>query len=524
MHTAGTRSCQGLHNIVVAWLGSLLLALTPPPALAQGNVQREAFFGQTHSHTSWSLDAYIIGNHITGPEEAYRFSLGQPIKHPAGFEVKLRRPLDFQGVTDHSEYVGMIRLANDPSSPVSKLPIAQRLKVRSPADVIPIFKWLAGSLAKQEPIKELLDPAVAGTVWKENIAIADKYYQPGKFTTFVAYEWTSAPNSRNMHRNVFFKDSKKVPALPFSAIDSLYPNDLWDWMDAQRKTGVELLAISHNANLSDGIMFPVEEDYKGRPIDAAWAQQRMTNEPLTEIKQIKGTSETHPTLSPTDEFANYEIMSFLLGTDNSTSRVNGSYIRQAYQNGLAMQQARGYNPYKMGVVGASDSHNTAVSYTASNFFGQHGGLDASPKERLADKVEAGMAVLKTGTSGLGGVWAEENTREAIFSAMQRRETFGTSGVRIKVRLFGGWEFGPDLLKQKDWAKTGYAKGVPMGGDLPAPTGKAPTFVVWAVKDPEDGNLDRIQIVKGSTRTARPSRRSTTSRGPAIASATQRPAR
>jgi Protein of unknown function (DUF3604) len=468
-------------------------------AFAQGPPQREAFFGQTHSHTSWSLDAYIIGNHLTGPEEAYKFSLGQPIKHPAGFDVKLRRPLDFHGVTDHSEYVGMIRLANDPTSPVSKLPIAQRLQVRSPADVIPIFKWLAGSLAKNEPIKELLDPAVAGTVWKENIAIADKYYRPGKFTTFVAYEWTSAPNNRNMHRNVFFKDSKKVPALPFTAIDSLYPNDLWNWMDAQRKSGTELLAISHNANLSDGIMFPVEEDYKGRAIDAAWAQQRMTNEPLTEIKQIKGTSETHPALSPNDEFANYEIMSFLIGIDNSTSKVYGSYIREAYQNGLAMQQARGYNPYKMGVVGASDSHNTAVSYTHSNFFGQHGGLDAAPKERLANKVEAGMSVLQTGTSGLGGVWAEENTREAIFSAMQRRETFATSGVRIKVRLFGGWDFGPDLLKQKDWARTGYAKGVPMGGDLPAPTGKAPTFVVWAVKDPDDGNLDRIQIVKGWTK-------------------------
>ena len=479
--------------LTVALLGSGALA-----AWAQRNPEREAYFGQTHSHTSWSLDAYIIGNHVTGPEEAYKFSLGQPIKHPAGFEVQLRRPLDFHGVTDHAEYVGMISLANDPRSPVSKLPIAQRLQVRSPADVIPIFKWLAGSLAKHEPITELLDPAVAGTVWQENMAIADKYYQPGTFTTFVAYEWTSAPNSRNMHRNVFFKDSKKVPALPFSAIDSSSPNDLWTWMDAQRKAGNELLAISHNANLSDGIMFPVEEDYQGRPIDAAWAQQRMTNEPLTEIKQIKDTSETHPALSPNDEFANYELMSFLIGIDNSTSKVHGSYIREAYQNGLAMQQARGYNPYKMGVVGASDSHNTVVSYAQANFFGQHGGLDASPKARLADKVEAGMAVVKTSTSGLGGVWAEENTREAIFAAMQRRETFGTSGVRIKVRLFGGWAFHPEELRHRDWVKRGYEKGVPMGGDLAAPTGKAPSFMVWAVKDPDDANLDRVQIIKGWT--------------------------
>jgi hypothetical protein len=470
-----------------------------PAAYAQKNTDRNAYFGQTHSHTSWSIDAYVIGNHLTGPEEAYKFSMGQPVKHPAGFDVKLKRPLDFHGVTDHSEYLGMIRLANDPGSALSKQPIAEKLKVGNQADVNRVFQWIAGSLAKGAPIKELLDPKVAGTVWQENVAIADKYYKPGKFTTFAAYEWTSAPGSRNMHRNIFFKDSKKVPALPFTAIDSSYPNDLWNWMDAQRKAGNELLAISHNANLSDGIMFPIEEDYKGRPIDAAWAQQRMLNEPLTEIIQIKGASETHPALSPNDEFAGHEIMSFLLGRDNSKSRVNGSYIRQAYQNGLAMQQARGYNPYKMGVVGASDSHNTVVSYTSSNFFGQHGALDASPVVRLKANVDSGMATLETGTSGLGGVWAEENTREAIFAAMQRKETFATSGVRIRVRMFGGWDFKPDVLKQKDWAKAGYAGGVPMGGDLSAPKSKAPSFIVWAVKDPDEANLDRVQIVKGWTK-------------------------
>jgi hypothetical protein len=484
----------------IAFLGlAPIVFMSPAAAQSTANPERNAYFGQTHSHTSWSLDAYIIGNHITGPEEAYRFSLGQPIKHPAGFDVKLERPLDFQGVTDHSEYMGMVRLANDPSSPVSKLPVAEKLKVRSPADIVPIFKWLAGSLAKQEPIKELLDPQTAGTVWKQTIAAADKYYQPGKFTTFVAYEWTSAPNSRNMHRNVFFKDSKKVPVVPFTAIDSIHPEDLWTWMDVQRQAGNELLAISHNANLSDGIMFPLEVDNKGRPIDAAWAQQRVNNEPLTELKQIKGTSETHPALSPNDEFANFEIMSFLIGVDNSTSSPHGSYVREAYQNGMAMLEARGYNPYKMGVVAASDSHNTVVAYTASNFFGEHGGLDAAPKERLAGKVEAGMSVLKTGTSGLGGVWAEENTRESIFAAMQRKETFATSGVRIKARLFGGWDFNADTLKQKDWVKTAYASGVPMGGDLPAPKSNSPSFIVQAVKDPDDANLDRVQIIKGWTK-------------------------
>jgi hypothetical protein len=500
---AAMTAARNRRYLITTALGAGLVGLLAASAWAQSaperNPDRNAYFGQTHSHTSWSLDAYIIGNHITGPEEAYKFSLGQAVKHPGGFDVKLKRPLDFHGVTDHSEYMGMVRLANDPTSPISKLPIAEKLKVRSPADIVPIFKWMVASLASDKPIKELLNPDTAGTVWKSTIAAADKYNQPGKFTTFVAYEWTSAPNSRNMHRNVFFKDSKKVPELPFTAIDSLHPEDLWTWMDGQRKAGNELLAISHNANLSDGIMFPLEVDNKGRPIDAAWAQQRVNNEPLTELKQIKGTSETHPALSPNDEFANFEIMSFLLGKDNSTSRPHGSYVREAYENGMAMQEARGYNPYKMGVVAASDSHNTVVSYTASNFFGQHGGLDVSPKVRLEGKVEAGMSVLETGTSGLGGVWAEENTRHSIFAAMQRKETFATSGVRIKVRLFGGWDFNSDLLKQKDWVKTAYASGVPMGGDLPPLKGTAPSFVVQAVKDPDDAHLDRVQIIKGWTK-------------------------
>ncbi len=470
------------------------------PALAQQNTpDRNAYFGQTHSHTSWSLDAYILGNHITGPEEAYKFSLGMPIKHPAGFEVQLRHPLDFQGVTDHSEYVGMVALANDPTSPISKLPIAEKLKVRQPSDVVTIYKWLANSVSNNQPINELLNPKITATVWSENIRIADKYNQPGKFTTFVAYEWTSMPNARNMHRNVFFKDSKHVPAAPFTSLDSSYPNDLWAWMNGQRKEGNELLAISHNANLSDGIMFPVDEDYKGRAIDAAWAKERMTNEPLTELTQVKGTSETTPALSPNDEFANFELMSFLLGIDNSTSKPNGSYVRQAYQNGLNMQATRGYNPYKMGVVGASDSHNTAVSYTASNFFGSHASVDATPQVRLAAKQDAGLIPLLTSTSGLAGVWAEQNTRESIFAAMQRKEVFATSGVRIKVRMFGGWNFTPAMLEQKNWAAIGYAQGVPMGGDMPAVKGKAPTFIVQAIKGPDEGNLDRIQIVKGWTK-------------------------
>ena len=485
-----------LDNFSAAFLGAFVATSV---CAQQKFPEREAFFGQTHVHTSWSLDAYIIGNTITGPDDSLKFAMGQAIKHPAGYMVKLSRPLDFQGVTDHSEYVGVMTLANTPGSALSKLPIAQRLKVKDPADIPKIFSWLAGTIATKEPVKELVDPVVAGSVWKQNVAIADKYNKPGVFTAFCSYEWTSMPNNQNMHRNVFFKDCSKVPPVPFSAIDSDDPTDLWNWMDGQRRAGNEVLAISHNANLSNGLMFPVDVDSKGRPIDAAWAQQRMLNEPLTEIRQVKGTSETHPGLSPTDEFAGYEIMSYLIGIENSFSKLYGSYIREAWQNGLAMQDTRSYNPYKLGVVGAGDAHNTATAYTHSNYFGDHALVDGTPEARLAGKVFSGMDILKTGPSGLAGLWAEENTRESLFAAMQRKEVFGTSGVRIRVRLFGGWDFDPRTLTQKDWVKTGYAKGVPMGGDLPAATSKAPSFLVWAIKDPEDGALDRIQIIKGWTK-------------------------
>jgi hypothetical protein len=463
------------------------------------NPERNAYFGETHVHTSWSFDAYVFGTTKTGPEEAYKYAMGQPIDHPGGYKIKITRPLDFLAVTDHSEYAGTVRLANDPSSPISKLPIAEKLKVRSKEDIQRLYLFLCTSLLEKEPIQELMGPEVSGSIWKQVVSIADKYYEPGKFTTFAAYEWSGTPDNRNLHRNIIFKDSKKVPDLPFTSIESERPEDLWNWMDTQRKAGNELLAISHNANLSDGIMFPLEVDSKGRPIDAAWAQERVNNEPLTEIHQVKGTSETHPLLSPTDEFADYELLEYLLGGLERTPKVHGSYVREAWENGLAMQERLGTNPYKMGVVGASDSHNTGAAYSQSDYFGGHGLVDATPEARLSGQKFTGLNMGLLSTGGLGGVWAEENTREAIFAAMQRKETFGTSGVRIKVRVFGGWDFSPDVLNQKDWVKTGYANGVPMGGDLPKKAGERPTFIVWAVKDPDDANLDRIQIIKGWTK-------------------------
>jgi hypothetical protein len=477
-----------------------LLAL---PARAEPNPDRDAFFGETHVHTSWSLDAFAIGNVHTTPADAYQYFKGEPIKHPLGYDVKLDTPLDWAGVTDHSEYAGVVQLANEPGSAVSKVPQAAPLvlKSRTKEEMERVALYAINTLVSGPPVKALMVPEIAGAVWKRNVEIAERANEPGKFTTFCSYEWTSMPNNMNLHRNVFFRDCAKVPAQPFSALDSFHPVDLWTWMDGQRKAGNELLAISHNANLSDGRMFPTDVDTNGRPIDAAYAASRVRNEPLIEVKQLKGSSETHPLLSPTDEFASFELMSVLLGNPpGRIPHIVGSYARQALKDGVALEDTKGFNPYKFGFGAASDSHNTAVPYRQDNFFGGHSFTDGTPEARMSGTLVGGMFDARTeGTSGLTGVWAEENTRAALFDAMQRKETFAVSGPHLKVRFFGGWEYAGDTLTSEDWVKTGYAKGVPMGGDLPPAAGKAPTFLVWAVKDPTSGNLDRIQIVKGWTK-------------------------
>jgi Protein of unknown function (DUF3604) len=463
------------------------------------NPERNAYFGETHVHTSWSLDAWLGGDRLTGPGDAYKYFKGQPIKHPLGYEVKIDTPLDWAGVTDHSEYVGVTKLANDPNSPISKLPAAQPLilKNESLEEAQRVFEYVLSNMLGGKVDKALMSPEVAKTVWKNNVELADEANEPGKFTAFCSYEWTAMPNNMNLHRNIFFKDCAKVPEMPFSALDSYHPEDLWNWMDGQRKAGSDLLAISHNANLSDGRMYPTDVDSKGRPIDAAYAVSRDRNERLIEMKQMKGTSETHPLLSPSDEFANFEIMSFLLGDPAGRfPHIVGSYARQALKDGITMQDTQGYNPYKLGFAAGSDSHNTVVPYRQNNFFGQAAKADGTPQLRLSGVVTAGMDPRIIGTGGLTGVWAEENTRASLFEAMKRKETFATSGPHIKVRMFGGWEYTKDMMEDRDWVRTGYSKGVPMGSDLPPATQEAPTFIVWAVKDPTSGNLDRIQIVKG----------------------------
>ena len=481
---------------------SALVLLVSTPVLADPNPDRDVFFGEQHLHTSWSFDAYIFGDTKSTPADAYNYAKGKPLRHALGFEMKIEQPLDWMGVTDHSEYVGVVQQAADPSTALAKSALGKELQVKTPADIQRIYLMLGGTMTENKPIKELVSPEIMSSVWNRNNAMADAANEPGKFTAFNAYEWTSTPNNRNMHRNIYFKDGKKLPPYPFSSFDSQAPEDLWAWMDKQREQGNELLAISHNANLSDGLMYPTEVDFKGRPIDAAWAESRMRNEPLIEIKQIKGQSETHPLLSQNDEFANYEIMSYLLGDPSGRfDGIKGSFVRDALRNGLSMEDTRGYNPYKMGFVGGSDSHNGAAPYRQNNFFGGHGAADGDMKGRMEGKMFAGLDPRYLNPASVSAVWAEENTRASLFDAMKRKETYATSGTRIKVRFFGGYDFSDRSLWgdrwSEHWVTEAYKRGVPMGSDLPADVNaKAPSFVVWAVKDPTSGNLDRVQIVKG----------------------------
>jgi len=337
--------------------------------------------------------------------------------------------------------------------------------------------------------------------WKRYVDTANKYNKPGKFTTLIAYEWTSIPNGQNMHRNVFFREI--APKVPFSSFDSQFPADLWTYLEKLRHTGLECFAIPHNSNVSDGWMFSqnmptfIDGAFQGMPMDKRYARRQQANEPLFEIAQLKGQSEVHPWLSPNDEFANFEIFPNMINV-GLPSQIKHGFYRQGLTNGFAIEKKLGYNPYKMGIVAGADVHSGYQGNEEFNFHGGHGMVDDTPKKRLNPNVTpAGVRGPIPSSAGTTAIWAAENTREALFDAMKSKETYGTSGTLIRLRFFGGWNYPNDLPSDNAFVEKAYAGGVPMGDDLTdMPSGaKAPTFVVWALKDPESGNLDRIQIIK-----------------------------
>ena len=464
------------------------------------NTERNAYFGDLHVHTMYSFDAFIFGT-TSSPDDAYEFAKGGTIIHPAGFDMSLDTPLDFYGVSDHAFYLGVLRQMADPSTEISKHPAAAGMSTLGGSDdrgakFTAILQFMRSGRGL-----EINDPVIRKDAWDDIVASANRHNDPGNFTAFVAYEYTaSGADSGNLHRNVIFRDDI-APELPFSRLDSSNPEDLWAWMDNNRANGIESLAIPHNSNGSNGSMFMLT-DNAGRPIDDAYANLRMRNEPLVEITQVKGTSDTHPALSPNDEWADFEIMPFRIAT-SLYSEPNGSYVRQAYLNGLKMQAEGGFNPYKLGVIGSSDTHNASYAGDEDDYWSKVGLRDANgvlrgsvplSEPRANGELYADTYFNTWGAAGLAGVWAEENTRAAIYDAFRRKETFGTSGTRMKVRFFAGNDL-PEL-DDEDLIGKAYGGGVPMGGDLIANAAEIPSFIAWVAKDPNSASLQRLQIIKG----------------------------
>ncbi|MEP5567688.1 MAG: DUF3604 domain-containing protein [Halioglobus sp.] len=472
------------------------------------NFAEKVYWGDTHLHTSYSTDAGMIGNTL-GPDQAYRFASGEEVVSSSGQRARLIRALDFLVVSDHAENLGLAPMiaASDPD--LLRNPWGREIHdlVKAGKPVEAFTKW--GSEAMLPRTDPLDDPKLVRSIWEQITATADRYNEPGIFTAFIGYEWTSTPDGNNLHRVVLFKDAadRANQIVPFSQYDSVDPEDLWRFMAGyEADTGGEVLAIPHNGNVSNGLMFAIER-MNGKKMGKDYSTARMRWEPIAEVTQIKGDGEAHPTLSPDDEFADYgtwdkaDIAGMVPKKD---SMLEFEYARAALKNGLKLEDRTGANPYKFGMIGSTDAHTSLATTREENFFGK-----MFSSEPAADRYEhyvirsiSGNEALSTFAyeevgSGLAAVWARENTRAGIFDAMQRKEVYATTGTRMTVRFFGGWDYQASDVHSTNVAKIGYAKGVPMGGDLlPAPANNPPTFMVGAIKDPWGANLDRIQIVKG----------------------------
>jgi len=483
----------------------------PYSPYAGRNFPTRPFFGDTHLHTSFSMDAGAFGCRLT-PQDAYRFAKGEEVTASSGQRVKLSRPLDFLVVSDHSDGFGFFPqlMGGDPAllaTPQGRRwydEITSGKGAHAAVDIITSFG--KGQLPKGFPLPGT--PAYR-SAWQEVIKAADDANEPNEFTAFIGYEWTSNEKGNNLHRNVIFRDDGRKASLiePYTTqppLGSPNPRDLWKWMAmCEEKTGAQILAIAHNGNLSNGRMFPIIESFTGKKIDRAYAENRVRWEPLYEITQIKGDGETHPFLSPNDEFANFERWdkgNLDLTELKKPEMLEFEYARSALRNGLKMEAELGVNPYKFGVIGSTDAHTGLATADDDNFFGKTSSSEPNPQRATHPFIKTDKATImgwEQTASGYAGVWATENTREALFDAMRRRETYATTGPRMIVRFFGGWDFEEKDAENRLPARIGYTRGIPMGGDLSAaPAGKSPTFLVAALKDPIGANLDRIQIIKG----------------------------
>ena len=486
------------------------------PILIEKVDTRNAYFGDLHVHTKNSFDAFITGTRTTA-DDAYRFAKGDTIDNGAGKDITISGPpLDFYGVTDHGEYMGVLAAMRDRNNPISKTDTAKSIFGifgGSREARIEAFTKVGTTIVTGDPIEDIYDRDFIDSAWAENVLAAEKHYDPGRFTTFAAYEYTNmniigeiADNlgAINLHRNVIFRD--RAPERLFSTLDSTNPEDLWNWMNDKRDEGFDVLSIPHNSNASNGQMFSMTMS-DGSPITKTYAANRIKNEPIVEMTQVKGTSETHPLLSPEDEFANHELYEILVGMATESQKVPGSFVRQALSRGIGIEQNIGKNPYEFGFIGSSDTHVSAPSLSEEQHFGKfshdtdlanRGSVPPDGKMSWENVVseETELAFISSasyGASGLAGVWAESNTREDIFDAMKRKETFATSGPRIKTRFFAG-NYNDTILSSTNMLEEAYKNGVPMGGTKSSGT-NSPDFIAWAIKDPDGYPLQRIQIIK-----------------------------
>ena len=464
------------------------------------------FWGTAHNHTSYSFDSGLFGVTLT-PDDLFKYSTGGEVVVDNGVRAKIDRPLDWLAITDHAEYLGIAAEIQAGSPELLADPTGKRwyeASRKSAQAGVDAAVEAVVSIGKGVPA--IKSDKLTTAAWGRATAAAEKWNKPGVFTTLHGYEWTSAPGGRNLHRTVIFRDNadRVNQVVPFSAFDGPDPAELWKYVDAYaKKTGGQVLAIPHNGNLSNGFMYTAET-FDGKPMDRAYAEARLSHEPLMEATQIKGDGETHPFLSPNDEFADFERWDVNLGnmTPAKNNVLEFNYARSALKLGLELEGKLGANPYQFGMIGGSDAHVGVSPAREDNFFGEFANGLPSP-ERWKTPIATGadgkpvISVWQEQAAGLGGVWARENTREAIWDALKRKEVFATTGDRSIVRVFAGWDFVPADLDRPDFAANGYAHGVPMGGNLiKAPAGRRPVFMVQALRDPDGPNLDRIQIIKG----------------------------
>jgi hypothetical protein len=477
------------------------------PAAVEATYPTRAFFGDTHVHTGWSADAGLDGA-VTSPEDAFRMARGEEVRSNTGQMAKLKRPLDWMVITDHSDGMGTINEIRAGNAEMLADPMIKRWseamnsgdEERNRAALLEVIDLQSNGKLPAE----VMNPKWMVSAWEKTIALADKYNEPGKFTALIGYEWTpNAGGGDNLHRNIIYRDGadKARAMLPLTTFQTMDPEKLWQWMsEYEAKTGGQLLAIPHNGNLSNGRMFE-ETTFTGGPMTRAYAEARAKWEPLFEVSQIKGQSESHPSLSPRDEFSSWDLWDRgnLNGEDKKPGMYRAEYWREALKSGLRLDAALGANPFKYGANAATDTHTGLPTADDDNFWGKFRGLEPSATRWKPPVIGGGKPGAIFGweqaASGYMGVWATANTRESLWDAMKRRETFATTGPRMTVRFFGGFGFADGDVA--DLVKAGYTKGVPMGGDLPAsPDGKAPTFLIAAMKDPEGANLDRVQVIKG----------------------------